>query len=279
MGNMADGLNMLPRIGEPESALEPGMAAPAPELTAGRLPRPGALSMVDTSGPGPTALQEPAAWTYDFNPASGSSRASFNGEVQFTSGGPGGPIVTTFNTRTGTVTLTGADITGAGGALASSLAAFLPLAGGVLTGALTPAQPAGIVGTTAANNAAAGSVGEFVSANAAGGSVPLTTAVAANITSISLTAGDWDVDGNSNFAFSAASAVTVIAAISATSATLPPGVFQGSLQGSTLTNATLPTGTTRFSLAATTTIFLVGFASFAGVTCNGGGFIRARRVR
>jgi hypothetical protein len=45
--------------------------------------------------------------------------------------------VLSFNGRAGAVTLTTADITAAGGALQASLATYLPLAGGTLTGALT----------------------------------------------------------------------------------------------------------------------------------------------
>jgi hypothetical protein len=114
----SDGLNMLPRPGEPESALEPGMGAPRSPVGEpfGVTP----LSMPDTSGPGPTATQAPAAWVYDFDPANGSSRATFNGEVLATSITAPGSGVASFNTRTGAVVLTTADITGAGGAVAAS---------------------------------------------------------------------------------------------------------------------------------------------------------------
>lgn len=53
--------------------------------------------------------------------------------------------------------------------------------------AITPAQVVGIIGTTTNNNAQAGSVGEFVESAA--------SSTSANITSISLTAGDWDMSG------------------------------------------------------------------------------------
>ena len=50
-----------------------------------------------------------------------------------------------------------------------------------------------LVGVTSASNAAAGSVGEIISALVAVGSpVSLVNATAKNVTSISLTAGDWD---------------------------------------------------------------------------------------
>src|SRR5215475_4400471 len=116
-----DGLNMAPRPGEPESNLLPGMAAPRPQ---GGPSGPAAtvylaapLAMPDTSQPGPVALQEPATWTYDFDPGTGSSRATFNGIVTFTSGGSATAGVTTWNGRSGAVSLQASDISGAGGAL------------------------------------------------------------------------------------------------------------------------------------------------------------------
>jgi Chaperone of endosialidase len=116
MGNMADGLGFAPRVKEPESALEPGMAAPAPRMTVDALLGPGLLDMPDTSGPGAVQAPSPAHWVYDFDPATKVSRATYNGEVSFTTGGSSTAGVTSWNTRTGAVALTLADITGAGGA-------------------------------------------------------------------------------------------------------------------------------------------------------------------
>lgn len=114
MSTMADGLNMQPRIGEPNSNMIPGMAAPLPPAAAavalGGLPSIGLLAMADTSGPPPVATQTPQHWTYDFN-AAGISTANFPGNVSFGSGGPAAGTVTTFNTRSGAVTLTQADVT------------------------------------------------------------------------------------------------------------------------------------------------------------------------
>jgi hypothetical protein len=75
-------LKEAPRIGEPESAMVPGMSAPAPRPLA--LP-PGVPAIPDTSTAAPTppglTLQEPARWFYDFDPATGAARATFPGEV------------------------------------------------------------------------------------------------------------------------------------------------------------------------------------------------------
>jgi Chaperone of endosialidase len=116
VNDMADGLGFAPRVREPESALAPGMAVPAPRAAVGGRDAPAALNMPDTSGPGLQAILEPPSWNYDFDPGTGSARATFNGIVQFTSGGSASSGVSTFNGRSGAVSLTLADITGAGGA-------------------------------------------------------------------------------------------------------------------------------------------------------------------
>ena len=143
------------------------------------------------------------------------------------------------------------------------------------------------VGTATNNNAAAGSIGEYVESEIlVGGSVvALTTATAANVTSISLTAGDWDVWGNVGFTLNAATTMTtIIAWVSLTSAALPANPNKG---GQAYINTTFTTGGgqllgipgRRFSLASTTTIYLSTQASFAVNTCSAFGSICARRVR
>lgn len=145
----------------------------------------------------------------------------------------------------------------------------------------------GIIGTTTNDNAAAGSVGEFVTSVIGSGSpVSLSNGTAANITSISLTAGDWDVWGNVGFT---GNVLTTFFAgrgwISTTSATSPdPSLFSQQVYptGPTIFTVSLPAfdaPALRFSLASTTTIYLSVLASFATNTCSGFGGIYARRVR
>lgn len=69
----------LPRPGEPESAMLPGMAVAAPREAVQAVQLPAPLGMPDTSI-GPVAVQEPARWAYDFNTA-GVSRATYAGFV------------------------------------------------------------------------------------------------------------------------------------------------------------------------------------------------------
>lgn len=132
-----------PPVPPPESNLIAGMAAPNPLVV-----------IPDTSGPQPPGpQQEPTSWAYDINPASGSARATFNGEVTFTSGGAATAGVTTWNGRSGTVVMTAGDVSAAGGA---------PVASPTFTG--VPAAPTASPGTSTTQLATTA----FVSAAIAG---------------------------------------------------------------------------------------------------------------
>lgn len=147
------------------------------------------------------------------------------------------------------------------------------------------------VGTSTNNNAPAGYVGEFVTATVAVGSaVSLTTATTANVTSISLTAGDWDVTGQIDFNLSGTTGTLFQGGTSLTSATLPtqPGgsglgtdsLFVMPIPVTTLTAVmTCDCNAVRVSLAATTTVYLTAQATFSVGTVSAFGTIRARRVR
>jgi len=143
-----------------------------------------------------------------------------------------------------------------------------------------------IAGAATNSNAAAGYIGEYISSTLAiGSAVSLTTATTANVTSISLTAGDWDVSGNVGFIGAAGTLPTIeIAAIGQTSATLPTSPNGGmySREDIALPAAStqiIPIATGRISLASTTTVYLVAQATFSVSTLTAYGFIGARRAR
>lgn len=144
----------------------------------------------------------------------------------------------------------------------------------------------GIVGVTGASNASAGQVGEYIfSQILAGSAVSTTTGAVTNVTSISLTAGDWDVWGNvvSNPA-SGTTTTQLGGAISLVSATVPTppgsGGYVNTYVPATVNLApAITSGQLRVSIASTTTVYLVGVASFSGSTESLYGFIGARRVR
>lgn len=144
-----------------------------------------------------------------------------------------------------------------------------------------------VQGTSTNDDATAGFVGQFISSVIVSGSgVSLTNNMAADITSISLTAGDWDVFGNFGTAVAGSTVITLaVGWMSTTSATLPTSPNNGSyaiLQGVTLaagSNYIASVGTIRLSLSATTTVYLSCLVSFSVSTATGIGFIGARRVR
>jgi hypothetical protein len=138
----------------------------------------------------------------------------------------------------------------------------------------------GIIGTTTNDNAATGSVGQLISnVVLLGSAVSLTTTVNADITSISLTAGDWDVWGNILF-----NPTLIISSMSgwanSTSATQPDltlvTVMQYTAATGSLNSLNIPYQ--RIFLSGTTTIYLSALCTFTG-TCVGFGGIYARRRR
>lgn len=139
-----------------------------------------------------------------------------------------------------------------------------------------------ITGTATNDSASAGYVGEYVSSTVVSGSaVSLTTTIVANVTSISLTAGDWDVSGVVGWTFMNNTTIAG-ASISLTSATqsMDTRIYTrvgaaGNLIG--IYEAALPT--VRVSIASTTTVYLVAEAIFATSTNSAYGRIMARRVR
>jgi len=160
-----------------------------------------------------------------------------------------------------------------------------------LTGTITPSQTAGIVGTTTNNNVNAGSVGEVISSSVAVGSaVSLTTATTAvsgkTITSISLTAGDWDVFGivginntsTTNFTSSAGGISTTNDTLNSLyEETIRFAYGAAGLVPNNVFSFAIPT--TRVSIASTTTYYLIGYASFSASTATAFGRITARRIR
>lgn len=155
------------------------------------------------------------------------------------------------------------------------------------TGTVPAARTNGHQNGTATNDSgAAGEIGEFISQTVlAGAAVSNTTATARDVTSISLTAGDWDVFGNVVFAPNAATIPTVLGCwISVTSGTLPTAPNEGSeffQQLAFTTGATqfFPCGQKRISVSGTTTVFLSSFATFTVNIMQSYGFVGARRAR
>ena len=177
-------------------------------------------------------------------------------------------------------------------------ASFAPLASPAFTG--TPAAPTAPLstnttqlattafvrtGVTDASSAAAGVIGEVLSSEIASGvAVSLTSTISANVTSLSLSAGDWDVWAVVIFKPAGTTTSTKFAVgVSTTSNTLPTAPNGG---GYDETNVSVVAGlqTTlkmrlRVNVSVATPVFLVANTTFAVSTMGGYGGIYARRVR
>ena len=155
-------------------------------------------------------------------------------------------------------------------------------------GKLTRTAGISLSGTNTNDSAASGYVGEYIESNIAlASAVSLTSGAAANITSISLTAGDWDVTGNVTYSPAATTNFTLaFNSISETSAT------QDQTTGGAYIIYRFPAGNVpvagfnvgglgpvRKLFSSTTTVYLVAQATFTVSTMSAFGIIRARRVR
>jgi len=154
-------------------------------------------------------------------------------------------------------------------------AKILAQAGSGTTDSLTTSD-----GTAAA---AAGKIGEYVEATRAlADLLALSNATVANICSVSLTAGDWDVSGVVTFDL-------ISATVSGKSAKTTQTSANGSVDGTNVFDSRYVSGATeitslstpvrRFLLSAPATIYLTASCAFSGGTVKAAGFLSARRVR
>lgn len=153
-----------------------------------------------------------------------------------------------------------------------------------VTGSVPSSQ---VLGTTAGGNAPTGFIGEYISSNPGSAVTPGASTAQVTVTSISLTAGDWDVNGNVFLTTGGTTAATNFLgsiSLSPTSldSTASGGIFQNFSTLSTSVSYIAPTGTRRISISATTTVYLVASMSYTvlgGATWGTGSIIQARRVR
>lgn len=141
--------------------------------------------------------------------------------------------------------------------------------GGVAVGDIAP------VGTLTSSSVAVGSA------------VALTTNTAANVTSISLLPGDWDVTFVAHFTGNVATTVdNTECSVSTTSATMSttPGAFSGhNVAGSALFNSGISgpseiVSNVRINITSTTTVYGVVLADFAVNSMSAYGLLTARKV-
>jgi hypothetical protein len=141
----------------------------------------------------------------------------------------------------------------------------------------------GIVGAANGGSAMAGIVGEFTNRLVAfAGALPLLNVIPTNISSVTLSAGDWDVTGAVVFSGTTATSTRSEACITSTSNSMN---IDGSQVYSALSevavsftdSVTVPRQ--RFSVSTSTTIYITGESSFSAGSVSAYGQISARRVR
>ena len=162
-----------------------------------------------------------------------------------------------------------------------------PVASPTFTGTVTIPTGAAIAtpnisGVTTASNAAAGQVGEWITASQLTAQ-SLTSATALNLSSISLTAGDWDVDGDVFYQASGLVVSNFVCGVNLTSLAIPavgtPGRAQMVGAANAFVQSSFSTGRLRVNVSTTTTVYLVVSATFGSGTCTAQGTIQARRMR
>lgn len=160
----------------------------------------------------------------------------------------------------------------------------LPIANGG-TGATTAAAARAALGVAAsagiidASNASAGVVGEVLSATTT--STSMSNGVAVNLTSLTLTAGDWDV--SASFRIVGTNLGQILGGLNTTSATTPSFPNQYNFNFSSFITSMFSdcTPSVRINVNSSTTVYLamaVGNSS-STATGTGDGYITARRIR
>jgi hypothetical protein len=149
------------------------------------------------------------------------------------------------------------------------------------TGLITPSTTVGIKGTTLADNAQAGSVGEFITSTSSATSIANATTTAP--TSITLTAGDWDVWQTTVFTPAGSTILTACyVGVSTSSSSLNGAgtyVQSGNVSGVAGTGQAWSSPVVRVNIAAGATYYGVVNAAFATSTCTATVVMNARRVR
>lgn len=192
------------------------------------------------------------------------------------------PIAGTTGYGSGVAAALAVNVTGSGAIVLANSPTFVT--GTITSPSITFSSTSGIIGTTTNNNAAPLSVGEFVDGGQVSAVSFTTTGMSQNMTSISLTAGDWDIDFSSVIFFTGTvSTGACIGSVSITSATVVGsglGIGGWYIAVPLGSNASYPlSGHTRLSLSTTTTVYLVGEASWTGTAPNFYCQMTARRRR
>lgn len=158
-------------------------------------------------------------------------------------------------------------------------------AGGDLAGSYPNPTVQHVHGVTTNSSASAGLVGEYITSTVLiGANVALSNGSAANVTNISLTAGDWDIRGNvATNPAGGTTETTVSGYTSSASASFPTIPNSGGINvirsSSVGAGSTVSAGIQQVLIGSTTTMYLGALVNFSGSTDNAYGFVGARRVQ
>lgn len=160
--------------------------------------------------------------------------------------------------------------------------------GGTVVAQWTPSNGYNFLGTKTNDNASTGNVGEYFIQSVTDGSPvtpPSGSSTYFDITSITLSAGDWDVSAIPSAICSSGTCSEFIGGVSLTSGNSATGLVFGDnwVDGPGPVHASFEVSRTisgwRVSASGSTTVYLKGFLVYAGGTTSGYGRISARRVR
>jgi hypothetical protein len=191
----------------------------------------------------------------------------------------------TINTGTGVLARSTVLFNSAGTTAKISFSAAPQVAIVALAEDIVRGQTGHIPGEPSNGSAAAGEIGEYTTSTivSASGVTLASSGTVSNVTSISLTAGDWDISIQGYYGPSSVTAVAFASiGLSLTSATIDvtEGRFaQLAGMGSPSADFGLAVTPYRLSLSATTTVYFIARSSYTGTSIKCYGIIRARRMR
>lgn len=141
-----------------------------------------------------------------------------------------------------------------------------------------------ILGTNTNNNATAGNIGEEIISTIQQGSAVVIGGTPTNVTSISLTAGDWDLSAHCGFKLGSSATVNFwgceMTSVSGTQGTDVNFMFYDAISYTAGTGVNVRSiAPARVSLSGSATYYLISVASTSGGSPVGWGGIRARRIR
>jgi hypothetical protein len=154
------------------------------------------------------------------------------------------------------------------------------------TGKVGAPVPVAPVGVTDGSNAPAGAIGEVISnVRVVASALTLANGVVQNVCTITLTPGDWDVQGNAWFSVGTGGATNIHTGLTSVSATIPLDASIGWIRYTDNIALTASAGQMRslgpcrVNVSASTPFYLYASVSFPSGTCTVYGALWARRIR